>query len=46
MFHLEMADAFWDQGFHLRPLTLEDFFASDGTSHLPPSDSDDHELAS
>lgn len=30
------------QGFHLRPLTLEDFFLHDGTSHLP---SPDDELA-
>ncbi|KAG6834734.1 hypothetical protein H0H93_007766, partial [Arthromyces matolae] len=29
-----------DEGFDLRPLQLEDFFAPDGTSQLPPPESD------
>ena len=28
------------QGFELRPLTIDDFFQSDGTSALPPSEDD------
>ncbi|KAG5645459.1 hypothetical protein DXG03_006004 [Asterophora parasitica] len=32
------------EGFDLRPLTLEDFFAHDGTSQLPPAEYDETRL--
>lgn len=40
--HRELLEKGQLEGFHLRPLTLEDFFLHDGTSHLP---SPDDELA-